>query len=435
MKKIYSAATLFVAVIMATAVNFGLDFNTVQAEDLPEQGNNYYYYLFGYADDDYYKMKYNDTDSCWKYNSTQLYAMLDDKTAHPGSIGDIIKAWRAPADGTLNLEINTEHNSTSGDGVILKFGRRDNIDISKYGEYSSIYNDYTLFNETQKFSFTNIAVKRGDLILISVNKNKTDANDSTGLLTSATFTKSVDGIDYGEDIGDCRNLDVTGYYSSKQGENGWFYAYGTVEKYVLMTYGNCNDGNRAWRGAYPYQQIGADYMHPAERWSTLRIWIADSDGKISIEGNIHKFSPYGDGVGVGIYHNTEKIWGVDIEGPDDNSHKITDTKYIDVKAGDTIIIALSQGEHFNNSSDGTSFMIELYYESRSGNTVEGELSKYLSAVEYEGDLLDVIHVDYPMGDNTTNNESKSGCGSLIEINGLIVSLSICLAAIVRRKRV
>lgn len=393
-----------------------------------------WYMLFGQADGKYYRMNYNDEANRWEYNSTQPYANLTENTAHPGNAGDSIKAWRAPADGTVTLTIEADHESTDGDGVVLKYGKRENTGKNQYGEYASLHDDVHLFTSGQTVTLQDVAVKRGDMIFVSVNMNASDVSDSIRLVTQASFTKTAEGVDYGDGIGDSRNLDMTGFFSDKQGENGWFYAFGEVDKYVLMTYGNCNDGTRAWRGNYAYQQISFANMHPADRWKTLRVWVADCDGVVAVEGNVRKDSPYGDGVNAGIYKNGEPLWTVKIEGADNGLHEITGTENISVKAGDVIAYALDAGDHLNNSSDGTTFLCELYYRERTGEPTEEDLAGFLNTVEYEGDLLEAIDVS---GTGGAQAEEGAGCGAGIGAAAGCSGVFVALAAVCayRRKKV
>lgn len=394
------------------------------------QGANNLYYLYGDAAGAYYQMVWDKDDQRFEYDSTEAYAMLDVNSAHPGGAAGVIVAWRAPADGTANLTFTAEHRSTNGDGIVLKFGKREIEGVRTYGAYESLREDYTLFSAKQTFTIAEQTVSRGDMYFFSITKGGTDANDSTGYTLNVSFEQTAEGTDYGDYIGDARKLNVTDYFSDEQGKNGWYYAFGEIDRYVLMTWGNCNDGTRSWRGVYAYQQIGADYMHPAGRWKTLRVWVADSDGTIAIEGAVRKQTPYGDGVRVGIYKNGERLWSIEITGEDDKRKEIEGLGSISVKKGDVIIYSLDNGANLNENSDGTSFLCELYYVEKTGDALTGDLSKYLNAVENEAGIVNAIHVEEQAPESM---ETEKGCSSSLAAIPVFVTL-IGAAAVVKRRK-
>ncbi len=434
--KIACCLLLSVCLILTICFSMGIQQKVYAATT---QGENNFYYLYGDASSRYYQLIYDKAIKGWKYNSTEPYLVVDDSSCHPGRNGDAIKAWRAPADGVLKMDVVVEHNSSAGDGVIVKFGKREITQTGVYDEYVKLREDLSLYQEKHTILVADVQVKRGDMIFVSVAKGKSDANDSTGLTTTVEFEMTGEGVSYGDGIGDSRILDVTGYFSTeKQGDNGWFYAYGEVNRYVLMTFGTVNDGTRTWRGKYAYQQVGMDYMHPADRWKTLRIFVADSDGVMNVEGSVKKNSNYGDGIIFGIYKNGEKLWSIDIEGADDGLHEITGLTNVSVKAGDVWVFAVDSGAHFNNSSDSTGCLFELYYVSKvDGTATDKPLISYLNAVETEGEILDVIDVIKQEGDVDllNGNANASGCKSSVGASGIaLFALFISTLCIVKKGR-
>lgn len=428
-------STLILGSLCATFLLGGAATNareTASAATLTQGANNRYY-LYGDAASAYYQMVWDKGDMRFEYDATEAYASIDENSAHPGGAGAVIVAWRAPADGEADLTFTAHHESTNGDGVVLKFGKREIQGERAYGDYESVRDDYTLLTARQTFEITDQTVSRGDMFFFSIDKGATDANDSTGYALNVSFTQTAEGTDYGDYIGDKRRLKITDYYSDEQGKNGWYYAFGEVDKYVLMTWGNCNDGSRTWRGNYAYQQIGADYMHPAGRWKTLRVWIADSDGTVAIEGGVRKQTPYGDGVRVGFYKNGEALWNVEIEGSDDKRKEITGLENISVKKGDAIVVTLDAGAKINENSDGTSFLFELYYVERTGEALTGDLSSYLCAVKNEAGIVGAVHVE-PSVENDDKKVSSS-CSSSCFTLPVLFSMLGAAVAVKRRKEI
>ncbi len=393
------------------------------------QGEDNYYYFYGDAKNKYYQMSYNEDTTRFEFNG-EPYAMINESSSHPGINGDVIKAYRAAADIKLSMNISLIHEAAEGDGVIVKFGRRNIKEDGNYTDYTSILDDYLLKQENIQINLNDVSLKRGDLLFISINKNKTDANDSTTLITNVTYEKIADGIDYGNNLGDSRVIDGSKYYSNIQGTNDYFYAYGFDDKYVLMEFGNCNDGSMAYHGPYPYLQIGVDYMHPANRYNTLKIFVCRYDGIINIEGYIRHQNVYGDGVYFKILKNEEIIYNNDILGTDDKRHEIDNLLNINVKAGDLIIMSLNSGKYYDNSSDALSTNIDIYYKTKESNEIAKEAINYLNLVNKEADLFDIIKVD-----KDYDKEAKTkGCKGNISYGMIISFVVLAVLLLLKNKK-
>ena len=72
----------------------------------------------------------------------------------------------------------------------------------------------------------------------------------------------------------------TGNNISAQGENGFYYAWGTPEHYVLMEYGLGWSGSDTWHGTEPYSHIAGSSLHPGDNWGVMVVWVAGGSGKV-----------------------------------------------------------------------------------------------------------------------------------------------------------
>lgn len=93
----------------------------------------------------------------------------------------------------------------------------------------------------------------------------------------------------------------TGNNISAQGENGFYYAWGTPEHYVLMEYGLGWSGSDTWHGTEPYSHIAGSSLHPGDNWGVMVVWVAGGSGKVRLNGHMEKGSSQGDGVTLGVY--------------------------------------------------------------------------------------------------------------------------------------
>ena len=127
------------------------------------QGEDSYYYFYGDANGKYYQMNYNEDTTRFEFNG-EPYAMINADSSHPGINGDVIKAYRAAADIKLSMNISLIHEAVEGDGVVVKFGRRNIKEDGNYTNYTSILDDYLLKQENIQINLKDVSLKRGDLL-------------------------------------------------------------------------------------------------------------------------------------------------------------------------------------------------------------------------------------------------------------------------------
>lgn len=200
-----------------------------------------------------------------------------------------------------------------------------------------------------------------------------------------------------------REIDWLSYYGTEQGVNNWFYCYGAPEKYALMSYGQTTlIPNDHWHGLEYYQYVFSDYMNPGSRTGALRIWVAESDGEISIDGGLCKIWDGGDGVNAAIIKNGETLYSYAF-GSDTETVELPEAlKAVSVSAGDKIYYYTESGIRYDNGYDGVSFRCEITWNTK-GESV-------LSAAEIRACLDDGLSESYTevLGVNITDKEYPSG---------------------------
>lgn len=188
----------------------------------------------------------------------------------------------------------------------------------------------------------------------------------------------------------------------KQGDNGFYYVWGTPKNYALMFYGAVSGGGKSWRGPEIYQTVNGSALHPGNCWGSMVVWVANESGKVSLVGSMEKGTTQGDGVNLGVYH---QHFGGELDTLFEQfADPSGDLKYllemeVEIKKGDTFIFYCDSGKAKDNPSDSCGCPFTITYTRTDGDVVEGEdLSKYLS-VGRAGDIGGFTHVEQNFADD------------------------------------
>lgn len=372
------------------------------------------YYLYGDFGGRYFRT-YEVSGGLWRYSDTDTFAQIEAESGgavnlHPGNYGDAIKAFRFTADGTVNLrgsvrlKTNAEKNPDRNvNGIRFSIEKRAYTG-GGYGEAQALgenYADYELKTDTAaRFGITGVKVNAGDLIALSVNNNGNNDSDGNTTTFEAVFTPDdgAEAVALGDDIG-CSVAPIRNY-SDEQGKYGWYYAYGTPEKYILMNHRYVY-GDYRWTGRFNYQFIGQTQMHPSGKFDDLKIWVSDFDGTISVGGFVMRSSNEGDGAVAGLYFNGEKLWEETCDHYGKKVYVIPETR-LAVKKGDTVIYSLGTGKKQDEVGDGVEFITNIYCDEITTAYPDTDLDAYLSVAKNEAEIL---------GTNKTESEEDTGCGS------------------------
>lgn len=372
------------------------------------------YYLYGDFGGRYFRT-YEVSGGLWRYSDTDTFAQIEAESSgavnlHPGNYGDVIKAFRFTADGTVNLrgsvrlKTNAEKNPDRNvNGIRFSIEKRAYTG-GGYGEAQALsenYADYELKTDTAaRFEITGVKVNAGDLIALSVNNNGNNDSDGNTTTFEAVFTpdENAGAVTLTDDLG-CSSASIRNY-SDEQGKYGWYYAYGTPEKYILMNHRYVY-GDYRWTGRFNYQFIGQTQMHPSGKFDDLKIWVSDFDGTISVGGFVMRSSNEGDGAVAGLYFNGEKLWEETCDHYGKKVYVIPETR-LAVKKGDTVIYSLGTGKKQDEVGDGVEFITNIYCDEITTAYPDTDLDAYLSVAKNEAEIL---------GTNKTESEEDTGCGS------------------------
>lgn len=239
----------------------------------------------------------------------------------------------------------------------------------------------------------------------------------------------------------------TGVSITKQGENGFYYAWGTPDNCVLMEYGYGYGGSVLWHGIELYSHIeGGSSVHPGAFWGVMIIWVAKEGGTVTLTGKMEKGSTSGDGVNLAIYHYSEgektAVFEKFVDGQGERTFTIDTT--LTLEKGDNIVFYCDSGKAKENSSDSCGFPCEIKYTQRDGDIETGDLAKYLN-VGRPGDVGGFKHIDKPYGAEVTDGTltkkettTSSGCGANAMASGsfmavVLAAFAACVALNKRRK--
>lgn len=368
----------------------------IDGEDSPDKSN--WHYLYGDFSGRYFKM-FKSSDTLWRYTDTDTFAQVEIGSGgavnlHPGNYGDTIKAWRAPADGTVNIAGSVKLNvdvataeSDSVDGIRFSLLKRSYTD-DVYTEAHTVDSKYADVAVTDmqpvEFYVGDIAVKAGDLIALSVNNNGVNDSDGNAVRFQADFTPVSEAQPpvLSDDLG-CSVVPIRNY-TNVQGEYGWFYAFGSVKSYQLMNWSYVY-GAYQWTSHFPYQFIGQTVMHPYGQYDNLKIWVSDFDGEIAISGNLFRSSSEGDGAVAGVYYNGQTLWQQTCDYMGKRVYKIPE-QTLSVKKGDTIIFSLGTGEKYNERGDSAEFITNIFKLKETQSSDKADLISYLSLADNEAEM-------------------------------------------------
>jgi len=99
-------------------------------------------------------------------------------------------------------------------------------------------------------------------------------------------------------------------------------------------------GSTYWTGSETWARIGKDWMHPGNASDVARVFVAPSDGRITVSGAVKKLHLDGDGVRVSVRHNATDVWSAVLEGKDAVGKEVK--LELSVKKGDRLSFAVNR---------------------------------------------------------------------------------------------
>ncbi len=221
--------------------------------------------------------------------------------------------------------------------------------------------------------------------------------------------------------------DSTTEFSGVQGDNNWYYGYldvtanGDDTNYTAMpsgtddftpflggsSYGAWSDINYwtgvAWdfnpvgsgTGNPPWTSISATGMHPNDsapgpEHYTIRRWVSEVSGQITISGSVNNVSGAGDGTTGRLFHNGTQFWSQVTNGTTANFHQT-----ITVQAGDFVDLMIDTGPADNDNSDTTNYSITVTAEHNVDTAIDSDVQAAMHGVNSSAYLRFPFHVDDP----------------------------------------
>ncbi|MEK0314660.1 choice-of-anchor Q domain-containing protein [Cohnella sp. 56] len=245
---------------------------------------------------------------------SQPYAIVTPIAQHPDAGHDTVRAWVAPAAGTITIGgLVAKQSVGGGDGVIASIRRNGTL---LWGGQAIAYDNANGYS-----TYLTTTVAAGDTIYFQVNRGA--ANDWYDLV-------------YWDPIitwGDRTTWRASEGFGSKQGQDQWSYKQWNGSALSNMSWDNARG---VWQGTQSYAVITGLTQHPETGKDAVRVWTAPKAGTVKITGQVRKDNTGGgDGVVASIWKNGTVIWDIHTIAYNDfigYSHDVTTT----VAAGDTI---------------------------------------------------------------------------------------------------
>ena len=99
-------------------------------------------------------------------------------------------------------------------------------------------------------------------------------------------------------------------------------------------------GSPYWTGCETWARIGKDWMHPGNACDVARVFVAPSDGRVTVSGTVKKLHLDGDGVKVSVEHNDKEVWAAELDGKDAAGKEVK--LALSVKKGDSLRFAVNR---------------------------------------------------------------------------------------------
>lgn len=387
------------------------------------QGENNWYYAFGASDAEYYELDCK--DGVWEGEDVYSSVSVDHRIMAPSNSSSVMKVWKAVGEGTARIVGNMVTVKVDATGMTFRVSKRAYSE-NGWGAAEVLYSQGLNSKKTfAEFNLENVQIKNGDIVFFEVlsENDALTAECSLQLELNCYVDFRIDtpAQEVGEGIGAEEYSFTSDWYSDVQGKNGWFYAYGDKDNYVLMNYGFGNVNYALWNGPEWNTSIDATAQYLGAYTGTMRIYVADRDGVLRVLGSAAVVSTDGEeGINARIYHNGETVWSQEYSKDDRTARTVELT--LEVNKGDTVMF-YAENKAGNTVAYSSKFFynVSISLTSESTDIVpETELYQYLDAKDSYKAFLGLPDEKKEI---LTVSETDSGC------NGVLYSESAVFAAI------
>ena len=331
--------------------------------DFGKQGNNGWFYQYGYYSDPFFAVNVDNYIDDDKYTTKDGIEIKKDFIMPSTKDKSANVKWKVARNGKINIYLsytklkNEDANPSWPDGTIVTLMHNEKV-LKK-----EIFGPDTKKEITKDLSTLNVNVKKGDYITMIVNGKDNTAYDG-GLFSFDIEDANSVKIDKKNDSG-INKANLASDFG-EQGSNGWYYLEGrTIETSDVLThktedksgYISINDNDF---------EIKKDFVQPGISKKAMYQWCVAEDGKINILGNYVKFGhndanpSWPDGTIVKVYINNKEIFKKNakvLKGDGNNTNIKIELEKINVKKGDLITFEIGAKE--NNAWDGGKLGVQI----------------------------------------------------------------------------
>lgn len=394
----------------------------------PTQGENHWYHAFG-GSDEYYLME----NEGGAYTGKDMFSEVGVKGNEfsVSASSAVLRIYKAVGSGEAVFTGNVTLSQFADDATELTLYKRAYTD-GEWGEPELLQKE-TLNNAKMQAEFQRtLALDNGDLLLAVLR--------FTGVETGGTVVKAVCNLhvaftvsEEGDEVvgvGEVTQTLKSDWYGAEQGKDGWFYAYGAPDNYVLMEYGFGIVNYARWYGPEWNNAIESGKQLPSAYSGALCIFVADRSGEFTVTGAATLLKTDGlEGVIAAVYHNGGSVWEHNYTADERSAQTLSLT--LNVGKGDVVqfYVANNKGK---TVAYATEFSFNIAYKLTSQSEdiatpaeMRGYLSDKKSYAEYVG-IADNVNPDNEVTIGEASGNDKK-CGSQLQANILPVATGLIFA--------
>ena len=398
------------------------------------QGEGNWYYAYGDAQSRYMLF---DALADGAYAGKDVYSSFSIRknAFQPSTTQSVMKVFKAVGSGSARIVGNAVASDLGGGALNVSVYLRP-YGTEGWGACEPLCSaELSSRKNFTEFNFADRALNNGDLVffVVSAVGDATGTEPSVDFNVYVDFTVSSEAEEVGVGIGETDSALRTDCYFAEQGTNGWFYAYGSRDNYVLMTRGFGNVDYERWNGPEWNTAIESSFQCLGAYTGTMRIFVADRAGTLTVSGKACVVSSDGTaGILAGIYHNGETVWSEEYENADRGERAVELSLKVD--KGDVIMFYAE-----NKAGDRVAYSSRFFYnlsyllESDGGDiALPEELIGYLSPKNSYAEFLGIV--DHTEAVPPVRLSEEKGCTAAAGRTGCLLLSGAALAAWMILKR-
>ena len=279
-------------------------------DDFGKQGQNGWYYQFGYGLDPFMAANVEKLENGERYVMSDGLEIKKDYIVPAANGKSANVKWVAAQNGRINIDLeytklkNEDANPSWPDGVTVYLMHNKKVLRKVY------FPPYTDREETASLAIDGVSVKKGDCITMIVDPGANPAYDGGKymfVIEDADKTAKVKAGDWDN------NTSLRDLSSVKQGTDGWFFLEGRSLSDAKVLTKMTEDGQGWASRRTEGLEMKNGYVHTGDTRDPIYQWVAGKTGGVDISGEYMKFGQqdanpdWPDGVTVKIWHNGKQL--------------------------------------------------------------------------------------------------------------------------------